>query len=371
MEVARMNPAESFSADYQEARQKFRTEADRVGGAIESVVHPQRGPDGRELATDIAWFGARDAESVLVLISGTHGVEGFCGSGAQIEWMRGGGVSRLPKSLGVLMIHAINPYGFAWLRRATHENVDLNRNWIDFSLPLPPNQAYETLSSVIIPREWTDESVKARKDAEARFAAEHGSTALGRAVSGGQYTHPTGIHYGGSAPSWSRRTQTAIFNSFLSRAAHIVILDIHSGLGQWGIGEQIVTQPVSSDGFRRARSWFGAAVTSIHDGSASSAAISGDGLSAAPALLAHAEVTTMALEFGTLSLECVHEAVCGGSWLQSHGDFESPLGRALGREIRAAFYGDTDDWKGMVVGQSLLACRQAVSGLSSSRKKHS
>ena len=173
-----MNPAESFSADYQEARQKFRTEADRAGGAIESILHPERGPDRSDLATDIAWFGARDAESVLVLISGTHGVEGFCGSGAQIEWMRRGEASRLPKSIGVLMIHAINPYGFAWLRRVTHENIDLNRNWIDFSSALPPNPGYETLSSVISPQEWTEESVKARKDAEAKFAVEYGSASL-------------------------------------------------------------------------------------------------------------------------------------------------------------------------------------------------
>ena len=141
-------------------------------------------------------------------------------------------------------------------------------------------------------------------------------------MSGGQYTHPMGIHFGGSAPSWSRQTQTSIFNSFLSRAVRIAILDIHSGLGPWGIGEQIVTQPVSSDGFRRARSWFGGAVTSIHDGSSSSAPIAGDGLSAAPALLAHAEVTTMALEFGTLSLERVHEAICGDAWLHARGELE-------------------------------------------------
>ena len=32
-------------------------------------------------------------------------------------------------------------------------------------------------------------------------------------------------------------------------------------------------------------------------------------------------------------------------------------------QIRDAFYGDADDWKGMVAGQSLLAVKQALAGL--------
>ena len=38
-------------------------------------------------------------------------------------------------------------------------------------------------------------------------------------------------------------------------------------------------------------------------------------------------------------------------------------GQAIKALVRAAFYGDADDWKGMVAGQSLAACRQAIAGL--------
>ena len=41
------------------------------------------------------------------------------------------------------------------------------------------------------------------------------------------------------------------------------------------------------------------------------------------------------------------KAVSGGQYLHPQG---------IG-------YGDSDDWKGMVAGQSLLACRQALKGL--------
>ena len=120
-----MNSADSFSATYAEARAKFRATAQEAGGALDSVANPNRAPDGGDLSTDIAWFGSRDAEKVLVMVSGTHGAEGFCGSGAQVDWLRRGEHTTLPADIGVLMIHAINPYGFAWLRRVTEENIDL------------------------------------------------------------------------------------------------------------------------------------------------------------------------------------------------------------------------------------------------------
>ena len=63
-----MNSAESFSAGYPEARAKFLQAASDAGGALEAMAHPERGPDGGELATDIAWFGPKDAPAVLVMI---------------------------------------------------------------------------------------------------------------------------------------------------------------------------------------------------------------------------------------------------------------------------------------------------------------
>jgi hypothetical protein len=41
----------------------------------------------------------------------------------------------------------------------------------------------------------------------------------------------------------------------------------------------------------------------------------------------------------------------------------SAEGQVIKAEVRDAFFGDADDWKGMVAGQSLLACRQAIRGL--------
>src|SRR5260221_10870458 len=99
-----MNSADSFSADYAQARSRFVEAAASAGGALERLTNPNRGPDGGDLSTDVAWFGPKDAERVLVMVSATHGVEGFCGSGAQVDWLRRGEAATLPAGIAVLLI---------------------------------------------------------------------------------------------------------------------------------------------------------------------------------------------------------------------------------------------------------------------------
>jgi len=358
-----MNSADSFSPDYATARAKFRDAAKAAGGRLEAITHPERGPDGGDLTTDTAWFGPKDAEAVLVMISGTHGVEGFCGSGAQVDWLARGAAAGLPPGVAVLMIHAVNPYGFAWLRRVTHENVDLNRNWIDFNASLPANPGYDELADAIGPAEWTPEAQAASFQTIGAYMAAHGMAAMQQALSGGQYSHPKGIFYGGAQPTWSRLTQTAIFEDQLRNAGRVGIIDYHTGLGPWGFGEQIITDLPGTPGFARARAWYGAAVTCPAAGNSTSADIVGDGLSLAPVILGHAEVTGMALEVGTQDVMSVLNALRADAWLHAYGDPLSEAAKPLKAQIRAAFYGDADDWKGMVAGQSLLAVKQAITGL--------
>jgi hypothetical protein len=358
-----MNSAASFSATYAEARGRFRDAAAAAGARIESLSHPERGREGEELATDVAWIGPTTADRVLVTISGTHGAEGFCGSGAQVDWLARGEAARLPSGVAALMIHAINPYGFSWLRRVTHENVDLNRNWVDFGAPLPMNAGYDAIAEAVVPREWTSVAQAQSAAALEAYGAAHGLAALQQAVSGGQYRHAGGVFFGGAAPTWSRRTQSAIFAEYLARAARVGIIDYHTGLGPWGYGERIVTDPPDSPGFARALAWYGLGITSPSGGSSTSAPITGDGLEAAPRLIPRAEATGMAIEVGTLPLMDVLFALRADAWLYAHGDPLSPAADAIRAQVRHAFYGDADDWKGMVAGQSLLATRQALAAL--------
>jgi hypothetical protein len=355
--------ATAFSATYAEARAKFLQAAKGSGAALSSYVHPERDPDGGELATDVAWIGAADAPAVLVLVSGTHGVEGHCGSGAQVDWLRRGEAAHRAANTAVMLVHAINPYGFAWSRRVTHENVDLNRNFIDFSGPLPENPAYDALADAVKPATWTEESRAASRAVLLGYARDHGFPALVQAMSGGQYSHPDGIFYGGSGETWSRRTLTQIFRERLSAASDVGIIDYHTGLGPVGYAEQIVSAMRDTEEYRRAALWHGLAVASQSGGESVSAKLAGDWLDATPGLMPHARVTGIALEYGTVESNEVLEALRADNWLHAHGDPLSPEGQAIKAQIRAAFYVDDDVWRGMVLGQSLIAGRQAMAGL--------
>jgi hypothetical protein len=354
----------SFSATYAEARGKFLEAAAGAGAELAAWTHPERGPNGGELATDVAWIGPPDATAVLVMVSGTHGVEGHCGSGAQVDWLRRGEQARLAAGQSVMLVHAINPYGFAWSRRVTHENVDLNRNFVDFAKPLPENPGYDELAEAVAPAEWTEESGQASRAAFLAYLRQHSYAALVEALSGGQYRHPGGVYYGGAAETWSRRTLTSIFEERLGQARHVGVLDYHTGLGPEGFGEQMVSAAPHTAEYARAIAWYGTAVTSIEGGNSSSAKLTGDWLDATPALLSHAQVTGMALEYGTVDGAQVMEALRADNWLHLHGDPLSPQGQAIAADTRAAFYIDTDIWRGMVLGQSLIATRQALAGLS-------
>src|SRR4051794_19494614 len=106
-----------FSADHLEARAKFRAGATVAGAAQEVLPHPMPGPQGEALSIDTAWLGDPDAGDVVVLTSGVHGPELFCGSAAQVDALLGLQADAL-RGMAVLMVHAVNPHGAAWLRRA-------------------------------------------------------------------------------------------------------------------------------------------------------------------------------------------------------------------------------------------------------------
>ncbi len=353
-----------FSKDYSEARRKFHDAATCAGAQLASHVNPAvKGPNGEELATDVARLGPRDASRVLLTISGTHGAEGFAGSGAQVGSFEAGLGRELPADTALLAIHAINPYGFAWLRRVTEENVDLNRNFVDHGGVLPSNPGYDELADAICPSAWEEAALaEARKKIEA-FGRKHGSAALQAAITAGQYNHADGIFYGGARPTWSREILLKVVSEHAVRARRLAVIDYHTGLGPWGYGEPIVTHAPNTPGIARARQWFGDRITSPMLGNSTSADVKGDILTGLEKRCPGVELTCLALEYGTLSLQQVLDAVRADNWLHVHGDVQSVQGRGIKTMIRDAFYGDKDDWKGMIFEQAIAAERNALRGL--------
>ena len=76
------------------------------------------------MTIDVASSATEDADNVLVISSGLHGVEGFFGSAVQTMVLERWASSASPPVRCVLL-HALNPYGFAWIRRPDENNEDL------------------------------------------------------------------------------------------------------------------------------------------------------------------------------------------------------------------------------------------------------
>jgi hypothetical protein len=352
-----------FSESYAAAREKFIGAARDVGALVNSFVLGIRGPDGGELATDVAWLGAAEAPRVLTTISGVHGVEGFFGSATQIEWLRRAKTTPLPKDTAVLHVHAINPYGFAYLRRTNEENIDINRNWIDFGRALPKNDLYEELCADLCPADWSAETQAITGSRLNAWIGSHGFAAFQQAVSGGQWSHSRGLFFGGSGPSWSRKTLTHIIESKLKSAARVCVIDFHTGLGPYGYAEPIVGHSLAEPAFARTRAWIGAGAKSLYGDGSVSAEIKGDSMSVLSTLLPHAVVDAIALECGIRPINEVALALRADAWLHAYGNPSSPAAKPIKSMIRAAFHSDDLLWQGMALGQGLAACQAALAGM--------
>ena len=128
---------------FDEQRGRFAQAVQDAGGERIEYQHPLRGPRGETLATDVALLGERHAPKRLAVISGTHGVEGYYGSECQIALLHDLSRRALPKDVSVVLLHLVNPWGTAWLRRVNEDNVDVNRNYVAFDQDLPGNPGYE------------------------------------------------------------------------------------------------------------------------------------------------------------------------------------------------------------------------------------
>ena len=334
--------SDSLSATYADARAAFLAACARRDARVTSTVHPRTGLEGEELAIDVAEIGPADATSVIVIVSATHGVEGYAGSALQTRWMRER-LDHLPPGVAMVMVHALNPYGMSWVRRVNEDNVDLNRNFVDFDGGPPHNAAYDEIAADLVPADWSAESQQTTTNRLFERAAVMGAREFQTAVSGGQYLHPTGIFYGGLGPVWSRRWLEQFFAARTSGVQRVAIIDLHTGLGPWGHGELISSDSATSDAYERATKWWGE-VMSMIDGEGVSAVLSGDWLAAAHDFAAHVELTSVAIEYGTVDIVQVMQALRADSWLHSHGDPTAPDASTVRAAVRAAFADDDPSW---------------------------
>jgi hypothetical protein len=356
-----------YGASYAEARAKFQLAVARAGGQLTSHVHPNAaGPDGGSLAIDVACFGPLDAAKAFLILSGTHGGEGYTGSAAQIALLGTGALGALPSDTRVVLLHAINPYGFAHWTRTTENNVDLNRNFVDFSARLPRNEAYLELHDAICPREWTETSRAAAQAQLDAWIERHGQQAWMRAIMIGQYDEPTGLNFGGRAPEWSHRTLQAIVARHLPAVKKLAFIDWHTGLGQPGQPFFLCFSTQGDANWERACGWWGRDRIESRDGydGAKRPRYNGLVFYGVQRFAAPAEMTGAVIEFGTLPVSESFEQLRVDRWLKFGQTPDDPrLLASLRSGVGDAFTPPDPAWRGGVVKHAIEIQLQGLAGL--------
>lgn len=346
-----------FPRDYFAARQAFLSalQCQTCACQHETELYPARGRNGENLYTDIAWLGTADADNVLILISATHGVEGFAGSAIQSDVLEQLAQTTLPDNLAVVMIHALNPWGFAWERRVNEDGVDLNRNSVDFSCPLPATPDYDLLAAALVPADNDWEA--ARRTLLERMAG-WSQERIRRGIAGGQYTHPHGLFYGGDKPSFSRQLIERKLTEWQLQQRQVLVLDLHTALGPFGHGELICDHPANSLASRKAQEWFGGLVSVPESGNSCSVPLIG-----LMDYLWHQAMREdgifLTLEYGTYPFEELLETLRHEHGLYAQTDmpdFDNPDVQAIRSRIREVFNPDSTIWQESV----LLRARQVV-----------
>ena len=247
-----------FSPDYATARSRIREAASRLGCQIEAHPVGGRGPHGEDLTIDVVITPGASLDRTLVLSSGIHGVEGFFGSAAQLglleDWISRKG--SLP-AIRCVLLHALNPFGFAWRRRVNETNVDLNRNLLrEGEAFVGSPEGYAKLDHLLNPRRapspWEPVTLKFLL-----AIARYGMPALKQTVASGQYDYPRGLFYGGDRPSRLSDVLSAQFDAWLGNSRHVLHLDFHTGLGDRGTCTLLIDHPPSEVHRRRLNAWFG------------------------------------------------------------------------------------------------------------------
>lgn len=350
-----------FSSNYRDARDRFYAVARARG--FDTAHYPlagARGLEGEELSIDVASKGSGNR---LILTSAIHGVEGFAGSACQVVCMK----ALEFDGLQIVVIHAVNPYGFSCSSRANENRVDLNRN---FSGVYPPghNPAYSDVHGELMRFAGSDVVTPPdRHSVEAwltKWEDALGIEACTAAIMGGQYRHDDGLFYGGREPQPSLKLLEKVFTTHCDiRADRSLTIDFHTGLGPRGRGEPIFTGKATDEAFRRARCWLGDEVTCPDHGRSATQKVVGsaENFFAGGRIADHESY--VALEFGTVPLHDMLAALCGDIWLRNRRSVDSGIAATIRRDLRAAFCGQDDAWRALVLDRAAQLVTRAAAAM--------
>lgn len=196
--------------------------------------------EGEKLAIDWAYRPASgNARHLIILSSGVHGVEGFAGSAVQDlffkKTLKQIDRSKEAANTGILMIHAVNPWGMKHLRRVDENNVDLNRNFdVDEKLFKTENVGYDKLTSILNPTTPAGRGILTYAGfywSVAKLLLSEPMATLRQATLQGQYKHPKGVYFGGTQFCSQKKPLEDLLTKVAAPYDRVLFLDLHTGYG--------------------------------------------------------------------------------------------------------------------------------------------
>ncbi|NCG18681.1 MAG: DUF2817 domain-containing protein [Rhodobacterales bacterium] len=358
-----MSDATAFSPDYVSARARFRSAALAIGARTEAIEIGQMGPDGDVLTIDVAILGAGSPKRAVVVSSGLHGIEGFFGSAVQaalLEDVLGGYTP--PDDCALVFLHALNPYGFAWLRRVNEDNADLNRNFLGEGEAYTGSpEKYAALDNLLNPPEPPSALSRMTFLPKAVWnILRLGMPALKNAVAGGQYDYPMGLFFGGSGPSKTQEILDQNLPRWVGSCRRVVHIDFHTGLGPWGTYKLFVDHEKGSEGEAKLAKAFGADCVEAWDNSGTSYTIRGGMGTWCKSRLPAVNYDVLAAEFGTRHVLQVISALHDENRARNWGGQDHPATEPAKRKLRDTFAPPERPWRDAVVPKGVQIVMTAM-----------
>ena len=324
-----------------------------AGGRLETIPLDAKGPNGEGLGIDIAWFGAAHPRRVLLHSSGLHGVEGFAGSAIQLQLLNN--LPTLPEAAALIVVHVLNPYGMAWLRRFNENNVDLNRNFLGDDPYAGAPDTYSRLDSFLNPQSPPTTDFYTLR--VCWLILREGLPALKQAVVGGQYEFPKGLFFGGTR--FEQRPQKyEIFLTYrLASAERIIAIDVHTGLGKYGEDTLLVEEKE----YDALRSMFGERVAPSTPDKSVAYRARGALDTVFSRAMPKAEIFAVTQEFGTYSPTKVLHALTEENRWHHYGT--GALDHPAKQILKDTFCPKDDTWRESVLGRGKELLKQGLARL--------
>lgn len=357
-----------FPMTFSQGKQWFKQLTIELGADYKSFKKPEHtSPDGSELSIDLAWFGPKDADKLFISIAGTHGMEYFAGAAGQFNWLLDYTEESFPGGCAVCLIHCLNPYGAAHFSRGNENFVDLNRNFLDFSMPLRPNPLVEELFDMLFTKDMDEHVINQTMLRYDEFMANTDPLAAMTALGGGQDTRSDGLIYSGTETQWEIQTLQHIIEHYFLTADKVALIDWHTGLGQFGEVANLINPTKGSEEYSLATNWWGKAVETkeIYDNGEMPEFVGHVCHGIVDAVTTNGgQIVDAVMEFGTVDNRTVIPALLIDRWLRFEcADITSEQAIVLRTLMMERFNPTQYSWRYAVLKHTQRVYQDTIAGL--------